>query len=276
MSVVRDAEIELCFADGRSERVSLAGRTQLVIGRGEGVDCVLDRPGVDRQHVFLTVHDGAWWIVGGSSTTTGTWLSGRFVLESRRLVDGDVIQLGEVHDALVRYRGPGGAVEPAPPRFDETFAISADDAARRGLPRAGLRVTTPPGLVVMPGHDAQCWVTITSPPGGGPHARFVRGPRFDDRPNAPRVLQQHLEPRHAPEAIASGRVLAFGGVHPAIAWVWGESLGRVMVIAVAAPLASTDSEALVLAFSCRASGGLEPWLALTHPALGPLLRAEIS
>jgi hypothetical protein len=45
---------------------------------------------------------------------------------------------------------------------------------------------------------------------------------------------------------------------------------------VAAPLASTDSEALVLAFSCRASGGLEPWLALTHPALGPLLRAEIS
>ena len=276
MSVARDAEILVTFADGRSERVSLAGRTQLVIGRGEGADCVIDRVGVDRRHVFLTVHEGAWWIVGGSSTTTGTWLSGRFVLESRRLVDGDVIQLGEVDDVLVRYRGPGGAIEPAPPRFDETFAISAADASRRGLPRAGLRVTTPPGLVVMPGHDAQCWVTITSPPGGGPHARFVRGPRLDDRPNAPRVLQQHLEPRHAPDAIASGRVLAFGGVHPAIAWVSGESLGRVMVVAVAAPLPQTDGEALVLAFSTHTSGALEPWLALTHPALAPLLRAELS
>jgi hypothetical protein len=237
---------------------------------------VLDRPGVDRQHVFLTVHDGAWWIVGGTSTTTGTWLSGRFVLESRLLVDGDVIQIGEVHDVLVRFRGSGGGIPPAPPRFDEAIAIGADQAAARGLPRVGLRVSVPKGLMVMRSTDAQCWVTITSPPGGGPHARFVRGPRLDDRPHAPRVLQPHLEPHHSPEEIASGRVLAFGGAHRAIAWVWVESLGRAVVLAVAAPLAQTDDEALVLAFSCRATGGLEPWLALTHPALGPLLAAELT
>lgn len=276
MSALDTAELWFVGADGALDRVSLAGRTQFVIGRGEEADHRLDRAGIDRAHVHLTVHDGAWWIVGGTTTTTGTWLSGRFVLESRRLVDGDVIQLGELSDVLVRFRGGGGAVPPAPARFDQAVDIAPAAAAARGLPRVGLRFEHPEGLMVMASRDDRCWVTLTSPPGGGPHARFVRGPRLDERPNAPRALLETIDPRAQPDAIASGRVLAFGGVHPAIAWVWGESLARSLTLAVAAPLEETSDEALVLAFSCRATGPLEPWLVLTHPSLAPLLAARLS
>ncbi|MBN8610815.1 MAG: FHA domain-containing protein [Deltaproteobacteria bacterium] len=274
------ASLWVLHVDGLSERLMLDPTRRFVIGRGEEVDFRLDRPGVDRRHVELVVHDGGWWIQGDSRTTSGTWLEGRFVLESRRLVEGDVIQIGGVDDVLFRFSDPRSKAAPTPSRFDRQPTVTPDEAARRGLPRVGLRVEKPDGLMVSIDRDDRSWLTITSPPGGGPHARFLRGPCLDDRPNAPRVLQQHVAPREMPDAIASGRVLAFGGTHPAIAWVFGESLGRMATLAIAAPLAETPGEALVLAFSVRSAAadgpsGLEPWLVLTHPTLAPLLRAEI-
>ena len=101
-------------ADGRMERLELDPARPFVIGRALDADYLLDRPGVDRRHVHLAVHDGGWWLVGGSSTTTGTWLSDRFVTESRRLMDGDVIQIGEVSDVLFRFSAPGVGAPTAP------------------------------------------------------------------------------------------------------------------------------------------------------------------
>lgn len=269
------ATLWVLHADGRSEGLVLDPTRRFVIGRGDDASHRLDRDGVDRRHVELVVHDAGWWIQGGSRTTSGTWLEGRFVLESRRLVDGDVIQIGGVEDVLFRFSDASSRVEAAPPRFDQAPIVTPDDAARRGLPRVGLRVEKPEGMMVMIDRDDRAWLTITSPPGGGPHARFLRGPRLDDRPNAPRVLQQHVASREMPDAIASGRVLAFGGTHPAIAWVFGESLGRTATIAIAAPLDEAPGEAMVLVFSVRNPGDLEPWLVLTHPTLAPLLRAHL-
>jgi hypothetical protein len=269
------ATLWVLHADGRSERLALDPAQRFVIGRGEDVSHRLDHDGVDRRHVELVVHDGGWWIQGGSRTTSGTWLEGRFVLESRRLVDGDVIQIGGVEDVLFRFSDAGSRIAAAPARFDRAPTVMPDEAAQRGLPRVGLRVEKPNGMMVMVDRDDRGWLTITSPPGGGPHARFVRGTRLDDRPNAPRVLQQHVAPREQPDAIASGRVVALGGMHPAIAWVFGESLGRMASVAIAAPLDEAPGEALVLVFSVRNPGDLEPWLVLTHPALAPLLRAEL-
>ncbi len=259
-------------ASGRTERLELDPARPFVIGRALDADYLLERPGVDRQHVRLAFHDGGWWIVGGVSTTTGTWLSDRFVTESRRLLDGDVIQVGEVTDVLFRFSCPGLGVPTAPPRHDRIVRISPDEARARGRPPVGLEMARPDAMMMMPGSDSSTWLHISSPPGGGPHGRVVRGPTLSSDPGSHRRLQQHLSPREKPDEIASGRVLALGSELPAIAWVSGQSLGRYATLAVAAPLVESPGEAMVLVFAARAAEGpLEPWALLTHPSLASLL-----
>ncbi|MBX7192780.1 MAG: FHA domain-containing protein [Sandaracinaceae bacterium] len=269
------AALRVIHREGGAERVELDPERPFVIGRGSESSYVLDRPGVDRRHVELLFFEGAWWIRGGVGTTSGTWLEGRFVLESRRLIDGDVIQLGEVDDVLFRFESSGTSIPAAPRRFDQRLVVSPDAAAARGLPRVGLELARPEGLMPMPGADDRTWLTLSSPPGGGPFARFVRGPRLDDAAGAPRRLVASVAPREEPTEIASGRVLALAGIHPAIAWVYGESLGRMATIAIAVPHERMPGEAIVLAFSLRSPGALEPWIVLSHAALAPLLAARL-
>lgn len=118
-SVARGAELLVVHADGRLERFELELARPFVVGRALDADYLLDREGVDRQHLHLAHRDGGWWLLGGASTTSGTWLAGRFVLEARRLVDGDVLQVGGAPDVLFRFSDPGARVPPPPARFDE-------------------------------------------------------------------------------------------------------------------------------------------------------------
>jgi pSer/pThr/pTyr-binding forkhead associated (FHA) protein len=114
----RATELLVLHADGRTERFELEPGRPFVVGRALDADYLLDREGVDRQHLHLAHRDGGWWLLGGASTTSGTWLEGRFVLEARRLVDGDVLQIGGVPDVLFQVSDPGSRLPPAPPRFD--------------------------------------------------------------------------------------------------------------------------------------------------------------
>lgn len=270
------ATLLVLHATGRTERLELDPARPFVIGRALESDYLLDRPGIDRRHVHLAVHDGGWWIVGGVTTTSGTWLSGRFVTESRRLVDGDVIQLGELADVHFRFSAPGPGVPAAPPRHDLEIRITVEEARARRLPPVGLRMPRPEGMMVMAGADAATWLHVSSPPGGGPHGRVVRGPALTDDPASRLRLQEHLSPRERPDEVAHGRVLALGAELPAITWVSGSSLGRYATLAVAAPLAEAPGEAMVVVFAARAAAGPhEPWTLLTHPSLGAFLGASI-
>lgn len=261
-------------ASGRMERLELDPARRFVIGRALDADYLLDRHGVDRRHVELAVHDGGWWIMGGVTTTTGTWLSDRFVTESRRLVDGDVIQIGEVTDVLFRFSAPGVSLPTAPPRHDRVLKVTPEEAQARGLPPVGVTMSRPDGMMLVAGTDASSWLHVSSPPGGGPHGRIVRGPTLAGDPASHRRLQEHLSARERPDTIAHGRVLALGAELPAIAWVSGEALGRYASLAVAAPLPEAPGEAMVLVFCARAPlGPLEPWAHLTHPQIAPFLAA---
>jgi hypothetical protein len=270
------AELHVLWADGRRERVELDAARELSVGRALDADVLVDREGVDRHHVRIAHRDGGWWLLGGGATTSGTWLSGRFVLEPRRLVDGDVVQLGGAHDVVLRFVLPHARVEAAPPRFDEGIVVHARDAAARGLPAVGLRMRGLPGFHVSVLPDAHAWLRFSAPPGGGPHGAVMRGPvvsSWDDEA-AIRRLQQHVAPRAQPEHVHAGRVLALGGSRNAIAWVWGESLGRTATVVISAPVGG--SEAMLVVFSQRAGPGpLEPWMVLTDPTLAVLREGSV-
>ncbi len=87
--------------------------TEVIIGRGEGVDVRLDHPSVSRQHARLTRGpDG--WTLSALSLTQGIGVGGRFVAESR-IEAGTTFSLGQV---TLRFM-------PEDPRQARTIAMSA-------------------------------------------------------------------------------------------------------------------------------------------------------
>lgn len=75
------------------------------IGRAPGVAVLVDwDPGVSRIHAIVEGLGGAWFVVDDGLSTNGTHLQGTRVQGRRRLVDGDVIRIGDTH---LRFCDPG-------------------------------------------------------------------------------------------------------------------------------------------------------------------------
>ncbi len=71
------------------------GRTELMVGRHDGCDVVLDDPTVSRQHARLLFRDGKW-IIHDLHSTNGTCVNGISVGRCE-LLPGDHLELGENH-----------------------------------------------------------------------------------------------------------------------------------------------------------------------------------
>ena len=97
---------------GASFRLRIGHRT---IGRGEGVDIVIDDCRVSRRHATVEVVPGRA-LLRDAGSTNGTWLNDRRVTAQVELRDGDRLRVGGVE---LRFFDPGSApTDPVgPPRY---------------------------------------------------------------------------------------------------------------------------------------------------------------
>ncbi|HVU11002.1 MAG TPA: FHA domain-containing protein [Phototrophicaceae bacterium] len=79
-------------------------RDNLIIGRGEECDIVLPERQISRQHVRIFKEDDAYYIEDLESRN-GTWVNGQQLKGTRRLYDGDKIQLALA--VLIEFIGSG-------------------------------------------------------------------------------------------------------------------------------------------------------------------------
>lgn len=78
-----------------------------VVGRDPNADVTIASASVSRRHAIITVTGGEATLVDLQSKN-GTWVAGRQVLESTRLFDGAVLQIGRVE---LIYRCPSAQGE---------------------------------------------------------------------------------------------------------------------------------------------------------------------
>jgi diguanylate cyclase (GGDEF)-like protein len=100
--------------------------TEVVLGRGQGVNITVLDDGVSRRHAGFRLQ-GDDMLIEDLGSRNGTWVNGRRVQEPRRLADGDKIQVGSTTILKFSYRD----------HLDEAFQRRVYDAALRdGLTRA--------------------------------------------------------------------------------------------------------------------------------------------
>jgi phosphoserine phosphatase RsbU/P len=94
----------LLYADADGEHTFTLDRPSTSIGRSPGQDIVLHDAHVSRQHAVI-VKEGGEYAVVDQKSSYGTFVNGRRV-ERSNLRDGDLLQLGSLESARLRFRLP--------------------------------------------------------------------------------------------------------------------------------------------------------------------------
>jgi predicted component of type VI protein secretion system len=144
---------------GASYRLTPGLRT---IGRGVGVDILIDDRKVSRRHAALELDDGRV-LLADAGSRNGTWLNDRRVSGVVELHDGDLIRFGHVE---LRFCDPAAAPaelvdKPVPP----------PEPARIGLVTHALPAVTL--TIAVPAPDAN-----PAGPTPGPHFGPTPNPQF--------------------------------------------------------------------------------------------------
>lgn len=106
--------------------------TELQLGRARDMDFVLRHASVSRNHVKITIveaPDGKRVEISDQGSTNGTQVNGADLAGSRKLCDGDMLQIGEI---ALRYR----LMDPAEHAFQDDIARRVESA--RTDPLTGL------------------------------------------------------------------------------------------------------------------------------------------
>lgn len=102
------ARLLLQRPDGSLRELPL-DRAELLVGRGEEADVVIDEPLVSREHAWL-IWEGDAFVVLDLGSTNQTRVNGERVLRAR-LEPGDELRFAR---AVCRYELPSGQSEPQP------------------------------------------------------------------------------------------------------------------------------------------------------------------
>jgi len=96
----------LVFRDGEgTQRIaSLGPGDRFTLGRGSGNEVVLAwDPNASRVHAALERVGGVWTLVDHGLSRNGSWVNGERIAGRRRLLDGDVVRVG---DTTLHFRAP--------------------------------------------------------------------------------------------------------------------------------------------------------------------------
>jgi len=127
----------LSYCDTDGQRTWILDRASTSIGRSAGQDVVLHDPGVSRHHAVIE-RDGDIYTVVDQGSTRGTFLNGVRV-EREVLKPEDVLQMGSVHSAELRFHLPEGHGS-----ANTAYPLPADDllTSIRGIHLPGGEVGT--------------------------------------------------------------------------------------------------------------------------------------
>lgn len=126
--------------------------TRVTIGRASDNDIVLEGdPQVSRTHAVLEHSGGGWAMLDNGMSRNGSFVNGERVVHQRRLIDDDVLRVG---NTSIVFRCP------TPPIADSTIAASGASAARitEAERRVLVRLCQPllgPTLVATPASNRQ-------------------------------------------------------------------------------------------------------------------------
>jgi adenylate cyclase len=149
-------QLQIHYVDLGVPRVSDL-KTEMLIGRTEGNDLVLNHPSVSRKHAKVEGRDGRWWIVDLKSTN-GVKVNGNLITEAA-VHAGDKILIGSVQldikampsvdfSAESMFDNPSGTVIRRISDFNSEFGLDIGDlqAAAQG----NVRPASEPGLKAEP------------------------------------------------------------------------------------------------------------------------------
>jgi pSer/pThr/pTyr-binding forkhead associated (FHA) protein len=111
------------------DRVSLVGKSELVVGRDASADISLDDRALSRRHCRIERRGAALWLIDLGSAN-GTLVNGTRVEEAHRIARGDVITVGRYH---LRIEGVQQARSDTPlltlkgPEGTHRFALVGDE-----------------------------------------------------------------------------------------------------------------------------------------------------
>jgi DNA-binding CsgD family transcriptional regulator len=110
LEIERDARPFLSYRDGAGDlRLTPLEGERLTLGRSGENAIVLDWDReVSRTHAELTRVGGAWTLADDGLSRNGCWVNGERLLARRRLLDGDVVRVGQT---AVVFRAPGSTGE---------------------------------------------------------------------------------------------------------------------------------------------------------------------
>lgn len=139
-------------------------KSEIVIGRDEGVDLVIPTPAVSRRHAKLSM-EGNGYAIEDLGSSNGTFVNGERLRARKALNAGDEIKLGQAitlsYTAPVTQESQKTAVRPAPAKPSQPAHLMQTMIGEEPVVRSGTALG-PPRLVVTIAGEKQQTYTLTS------------------------------------------------------------------------------------------------------------------
>jgi len=139
-------------------------KSEIVIGRDEGVDVVIPTPAVSRRHAKLSM-EGNGYVIEDLGSSNGTFVNGERLRARKALNAGDEIKLGQAitlsYTAPATQESQKTAVRPAPAKPSQPAHLMQTMIGEEPVVRSGTALG-PPRLVVTIAGEKQQTYTLTS------------------------------------------------------------------------------------------------------------------
>jgi len=139
-------------------------KSEIVIGRDEGVDVVIPTPAVSRRHAKLSM-EGNGYVIEDLGSSNGTFVNGERLRARKALNAGDEIKLGQAitlsYTAPATQESQNASVRPAPAKPSQPAHLMQTMIGEEPVVRSGTALG-PPRLVVTIAGEKQQTYTLTS------------------------------------------------------------------------------------------------------------------
>lgn len=139
-------------------------KSEIVIGRDDGVDIVIPTPAVSRRHAKLSM-EGNGYAIEDLGSSNGTFVNGERLRARKVLTAGDEIKLGQAitlsYTAPVTQESQKTAARPAPAKPSQPSHLMQTMIGEEPVIRSGTALG-PPKLVVTIAGETQQTYTLTS------------------------------------------------------------------------------------------------------------------
>lgn len=210
-------------------------KSEIIVGRDDGVDIPIPAPAVSRRHIRLMM-EGEGYVIEDLGSSNGTFLNGERLRERKALKSGDEIRLGQAITLV--YKAPvtesdKTAVRAAPAKPAQPIHLMQTVIGEEPPLRANLDAGPPRLVVTIAGEKQQTHtltsqvitigrvegndIVIPSPIVSSRHARLEKtdgGYRLTVLPDAKNPVLFEGRPLEGPRILRHGDMLRLGSLDP--------------------------------------------------------------